>query len=153
MIRGSCALVRLALLVLLAGCSSTSANTLTGSESQVYDLTFSSVVIELQGTSVRVIYQSTNGEPAILVVDTACLASVAEVTIPLTDECEGQLQGVLQNVNGGGDGVTEQLMITMGNVVFDQTPTVGSNLSGQFNATLADGYTLNGTFSAKVEAP
>jgi hypothetical protein len=141
------------LLVLLAGCSGSSANSLTGSESQVYDLSFSSVVIVLQGTSVSVQYEASNGTPAKLIVDTACLASVAQVTIQLTDECEGQPQGVLQNDNGGGDGVTDQLVITMGNVLFDQAPKVGSTLSGQFNTTLADGYTLNGTFSAMVNAP
>jgi hypothetical protein len=138
------------LLALLAGCSSTSANSLTGSESQVYDLSFSNVVIVLQGSSVSVDYEGSNGDPAILVVDTECLASAVNVTIPLTDDCNGQPQGVLKNVNGGGDGVTDQLMITMGNVVFDQLPKVGSTLSGQFNATLNDGYTLNGTFSATV---
>ena len=56
-------------------------------------------------------------------------------------------------MNGSGDGSTNQLMVTFGSVVFDQVPKVGSTLSGQFNATLADGYTLNGTFAGTVNAP
>jgi hypothetical protein len=87
------------------------------------------------------------------VVDVANLASVAGVSIDLTQLDSGQPRGVLENVNGGGDGVTDQLMISRGTVVFDQTPKIGANLSGSFNATLVDGYTLDGTFSAPVNGP
>jgi hypothetical protein len=140
-------------LLLSIGCSSTSANSLTGSESQVYDLTFSSVVISLQGTDVSVKYEANNDDPAILVVNTAEIVDVSNSTIDLTQLVLGQPRGVLENVNGGGDGVTNELMITRGTVVFDDVPKVNQKLSGQFNATLTDGYTLNGTFSDTVTAP
>jgi hypothetical protein len=140
-------------LLLAIGCSSTSANSLTGSESQVYDLTFSSVVIVLQGTDVSIKYEASNDDPAILVVNTAEIVNVANSTIDLTQLVVGQPRGVLENVNGGGDGVTNELTIMRGTVVFDDIPAVGKNLSGQFNATLSDGYTLNGTFSDTVNAP
>lgn len=142
-----------ALLALPVGCSHSPADTLTGSESQVYDLSFNSVVIVLQGTFVSVKYVGSSGDPAILVVNIANISNVAQSSIDLTQLAAGQPRGVLQNVNGGGDGVTDQLMISLGNAVFDQVPKVGSTLSGQFNATLNDGYTLNGTFSGTVSAP
>ena len=143
---GICALIAVC-------CCGTSSNTLTGSEAQVYDLSFNSVVILLEGTSVSIKYVGDSGDPAILVVDVANLASVAGVSIDLTQLDSGQPRGVLENVNGGGDGVTDQLMISRGTVVFDQTPKIGANLSGSFNATLVDGYTLDGTFSAPVNGP
>jgi len=139
-------------LVLPLGCSK-SLNSLSGSEGQVYDLTFDSVLIVLQGTSVSIKYVATGGgDPAILVVDTANISNVAGSSIDLTQLDSGQVRGVLENVNGA-DGVTNPLMITFGNVVFDQEPKVGATLSGQFNATISDGYTLNGVFSGKVHAP
>ncbi len=140
-------------LLVSVGCSSSNPNTLSGSESQVYNLTFDKVIIVLQGTSVSVKYASDAGDPAILVVDTAEIVNVANSTIDLTQLVLGQPRGVLQNVNGGGDGVTNQLMIMRGTAVFDQVPTVGKTLTGQFNATLTDGFTLNGTFSSTVNAP
>jgi hypothetical protein len=143
----------LSLLILPGGCSHGSAESLTGSESQVYDLSFSSVVIVLQGAVVSIKYVSSTGDPAILVVNTANITNVAMSSIDLTQLAGGQPRGVLENVNGGGDGVTNQLMITLGDVVFDQVPSIGKTLSGQFNATLSDGYTLNGTFSGTVNAP
>ena len=143
----------LLLLPLLAMSCGAGANSLTGSEAQVYDLSFDSVVIVLQGTSVSIKYMAGSGDPAILVVDIANIAAVAGVSIDLTQLDAGQPRGVLENVNGGGDGVTNQLMITRGTVVFDQTPKVKSTLSGTFHTTLTDGYTVDGTFSATVSAP
>jgi hypothetical protein len=139
--------------VLSVGCSSTAANTLTGSESQVYDLSFDSVIIVLQGSSVSIKYESKSSDPAVLVVNTAEIVDVANTSIDLTQLVLGQPRGVLQNVNGSGNGVTNDLMVTRGTVTFDEVPTIDKNLSGDFSATLNDGYTLNGTFSSKVNAP
>lgn len=139
--------------VLSVGCSSTAANTLTGSESQVYDLTFDSVIIVLQGTFVSIKYESKSSDPAILVVDTAEIVDVANSSIDLTQLVLGQPRGVLQNVNGSGNGVTNDLMVVRGTVTFDEVPAVGKKLTGDFSATLSNGYTLNGTFSSKVNAP
>jgi hypothetical protein len=141
-------------IVLAVACSSNGSSSLYGSESQVYDLSFDSVVIVLQGTFVSVKYVgSDGGDPAVLVVNTADIVDVANSTILLTQLEAGQPRGVLNNVGGGGDGVTNQLSVSNGSVVFDQVPEVGSTLSGQFSATLTNGYTLDGTFSATVDAP
>jgi hypothetical protein len=131
-------------------CSS-GGNSLTGSVSQVYDLSFSSIVIELEDQSVSIKYVGPSGDPAVLVVDIANLASVANVSINLTQLDNGQPRGVLQNVGE----VTTDLPIMIGTVVFDQAPTVGAQLSGNFAATLSNpsGYTLDGNFSGIVNAP
>jgi hypothetical protein len=139
-------------LVLPLACSSGD-NSLWGSESQVYDLSFDSVQIVLEGTQVSIQYVSSTGDAAILTVDTANIADVANSTIDLTQLDLGQPRGVLQNVGGGENGVSDQLSIERGTVVFDEVPKVGSTLSGQFNTTLTNGYTLDGTFSATVDAP
>jgi hypothetical protein len=136
--------------LLLAGCTHAAADSLTGSESQVYDLTFNSVVILLEGSSVSVKYVGSSGDPAYLVVDTANISNVAGSAIDLTQLVGGQPRGVLQNIS---DANTNQLGISLGTVVLDQVPKVGSTLSGAFNATLTDGFTLNGTFSGTVNAP
>jgi hypothetical protein len=44
-------------------------------------------------------------------------------------------------------------MIEIGTITFDETPKVGSQLSGNFAATFTSGLTLDGTFSGKVYAP
>lgn len=142
----------LSAVVLALGCSG-GGNSLTGSESQVYDLSFDSIVIVLQGDVVSIKYVGSNGDPAILVVNTADIVNVANSTIDLTQLDSGQPRGTLENVNGGGDGVTNELPIERGTVVFDQVPKIGATLSGQFNTTLTDGYTLNGNFSGTVNAP
>jgi hypothetical protein len=136
------------------GCTKAAANSLTGSESQVYDLTFNSVLITLQGTVVSIKYEDgTSTDPAVLIVNTVEIENVANSSIDLTQLVQGgQLRGVLYNVNGSGNGVTNDLMVTRGTVTFDQVPKVDKTLTGEFAATLSDGYTLNGTFSSKVIA-
>jgi hypothetical protein len=129
------------------------ANSLTGTESKVYDLSFAKVLIVLQGAIVSVRYVGTSADPAILIVDTAKIVDVAHTSIDLTQLFSGQPRGVIQNVNAGGDGVTTQLTLKLGTVVFDQVPKLGATLSGHFNATLTDGDTLNGSFSGTVNAP
>jgi hypothetical protein len=143
-------LVFIALIVI--ACSSSS-NSLTGSVSQEYDLSYNSVVILLQASSIQIKYVGDNGDPCLLAVDIGDLQSIAGVSIKLTDidPGTGQVRGTIDNI--GSDGVTDQLPITRGNVIFDQTPKVGANLSGQFNATFVDGYTLDGTFSSPVNGP
>jgi hypothetical protein len=130
---------------------SDSSNQLYGSASQLYDLSFNSVTIVLQGDSVSIEYIGSQGDPAILVVDFADILNVADSSIDLTQLDSGQPRGVLQRIGT----VTTDLPIERGTVVFDQVPKVGSNLSGHFAATLADpaGYTLDGNFSATVTAP
>lgn len=137
-------------LLSLLGCSD-KPNQLYGSASQMYDLSFNSVTIVLQGTSVSVQYVGSQGDPAILVVDFANIANVSGSAIDLTQLDSGQPRGVLQRV----DAVTTDLPIELGTVEFDQIPKVGSQLSGHFAATLANpaGYTLDGDFSATVTAP
>ncbi len=147
MIRWLCVLS----VVLPLGCSSTPGSSLYGSVSQVYDLDFNSVVIELEMTSVSIKYVGSSGDPAILVVDTAEIADVANHQIDLTQTVMGQPRGILQNVGT----VTTEFPITLGTVTFNEVPTVGKTLSGNFAATLSNpmGYTLDGTFSATVSAP
>ncbi len=137
-------------LALWTGCSDSS-NKLYGSVSQFYDLSFNSVTIVLQGTSVSVQYIGSGQDPAVLVVDTANILNVSGSSIDLTQLDSGQPRGVLQRVGV----VTTDLPLQQGTVVFDQVPHVGSTLSGHFAATLAKpaGYTLDGDFSATVIAP
>jgi hypothetical protein len=137
-------------LTLSSGCSD-SPNRLYGSASQFYDLSFDSVTIVLQGSSVAVQYIGSGQDPAILVVDTANIVNVSNSTIDLTQLVGDQPRGNLQRVGA----VTTALPLQQGTVVFDQVPKVGSTLSGHFAATLAKpaGYTLDGDFSATVIAP
>jgi hypothetical protein len=140
-------------LLLLVGCGgSSSPNSLSGSESQVYDLSFNNVLITLQNSYVSIKYEGSSSDPAILVVNLAEIVNVANSSINLAMSVQGQPRGVLQNVNGGGNGATNELVITFGSVTFDEVPKVGQTLSGSFSATLSDGYTLDGTFSDKVYA-
>ena len=143
----------LSAVVLALGCSG-GGNSLTGSESQVYDLSFDSIVIVLQGDVVFIKYVGSNGDPAILVVNTADIVNVANSTIDLTQLDSGQPRGTLENVNGGGDGVTNDAPHSSAEPSSStRCPSIGATLSGQFNTTLTDGYTLNGNFSGTVNAP
>jgi hypothetical protein len=128
-----------------------SANKLYGSASDLYDMSFNSVTIVLQGKSVSVEYIGSQGDPAILVVDFAHIENVAGSSIDLAQLDSGQPRGVLQRIGT----VTTDLPIERGTVTFDQVPQVGQNLSGHFAATLSDpaGYTLDGDFSATVSGP
>jgi hypothetical protein len=131
-------------------CSSNS-NQLNGSLGQLYDLSFNSVTIVLQGSNVSVQYIGSGVDPAVLVVDLTNIVNVAGSSIDLTQLVNGQPRGVLQRVGT----VTTDLPIERGTVTFDQVPQVGQTLSGNFHATLStpSGYTLNGDFSATVSAP
>jgi len=141
----------LLLLVVPALACSTSGDSLTGSLSQLYDLSFNSITITMLGSSVSIKYVGSNGDPAMLVVETANIADVANSSIDLTQLVSGQPRGVIQNVGT----VTTDLPIEIGTVVFDNVPKVGSSLSGHFAATFSNpsGYTLNGDFSGTVYAP
>jgi hypothetical protein len=143
----------LSLLVLPLGCSGNGNSSLYGSVAQVYDLSFDSVVIvlEQQSSSVSIKYVGSNGDPAVLIVDIANISNVAGSKIDLTQLDGMQPRGVLQNVGS----VTTEFPIELGSVTFDQVPKVGATLSGVFAATLSNpsGYTLDGSFSAKVNAP
>ena len=135
-------------------CSSTAGDTLDGSLSSIYDISFNSVQIIVDGTQVQVTYLGDNGvDPAQLSVQTANLVSVAGVAINLVqpDSGNGQLRGTLYYVGAPAT----QLPIQQGTVTFNEVPTVGQTVSGSFAATLSSpsGYTLDGTFSAKATAP
>ena len=119
----------LSAVVLALGCSG-GGNSLTGSESQVYDLSFDSIVIVLQGDVVFHQVRRFERRSAILVVNTADIVNVANSTIDLTQLDSGQPRGTLENVNGGGDGVTNELPIERGTVVFDQVPKIGAPCPG-----------------------
>jgi hypothetical protein len=137
-------------------CSSES-NTLSGSMSEVYDLGFDSVAIVRQGDTVSVEYLRTSGpasslgKTAKLVVNLSSLASVAGVTIDLTQLVGGSPRGALQRVQS----VTTDYKLQRGTVVFDQAPDPGADVTGHFNTTLSEpaGRTLNGEFSATVTTP
>ena len=138
-------------------CSSTAGDTLDGSLSSIYDISFNSVQIIVDGTQVQVTYLGDNGvDPAQLSVQTANLVSVAGVAINLVqpDSGNGQLRGTLYYVGAAGS-ATQPLPIQQGTVTFNEVPTVGQTVSGSFAATLSSpsGYTLDGTFSAKATAP
>lgn len=134
----------------LTACSSNS-NQLSGSLGQLYDLSFNSVTIVLQGKNVSIQYIGSGVDPAVLVVDLTNIENVAGSSIDLTQLVNGQPRGVLQRVGT----VTTDLPIERGTVTFDQVPQVGQTLSGNFHTTLSnpDGYTLNGDFSASVTSP
>jgi len=136
--------------LVLTACSSSS-NQLSGSLGQIYDLSFNSVTIVLQGKSLSVQYIGSGVDPAVLVVDLTNIVNVAGSSIDLTQLVNGQPRGVLQRVGT----VTTDLPIERGTVTFDQVPQVGQTLSGDFHATLSnpEGYTLNGGFSSTVTAP
>jgi len=134
----------------LTGCSSNS-NQLSGSLGQIYDLSFNSVTIVLQGEHVSVQYIGSGVDPAVLAVDLTNIVNVAGSSIDLTQLVDGQPRGVLQRVGT----VSTDLPIERGTVTFDQVPQVGQTLSGSFYSTLSTpaGYTLNGSFSATVSSP
>jgi hypothetical protein len=119
--------------------------------SQMYDLSFDSVTIILQQTSVSIAYiKNGNGDPAQLIVDFANIQNVAGSSIDLTQLDMGQPRGVIQRVSS----VTTDYPIERGSVTFDETPQVGAKLSGSFVTTLSNpsGFTLDGDFSATVTA-
>jgi hypothetical protein len=124
-------------------------NSLSGSDSEVYGTSFSSVVITLEGSSVAIKYVGTSGS-TVLVVDTANIANVAGSSIDLTQLDNEQSRGAIEYLGP----FTTDLHIKSGSIVFNQVPTVGSSLSGHFSTTLADPstHTLNGTFSGTVGA-
>ena len=137
-------------LMALSGCSNNS-NQLNGSLGDIYDLSFNSVTVVLQGESVSIQYIGSGVDPAVLVVDLTNIVNVANSSIDLTQLVNGQPRGVLQRVGT----VTTDLPMESGTVVFDQVPQVGQTVSGNFHTTLSNpqGYTLNGQFSATVTAP
>jgi hypothetical protein len=130
---------------------SNNANQLNGSLGQIYDLSFNSVTIVLQGKNVSVQYIGSGVDPAVLVVDLTNIVNVAGSSIDLTQLVNGQPRGVVQRVGT----VTTDLPMQSGTVTFDQVPQVGQSLSGNFHTTLSNpaGYTLNGDFSATVTSP
>lgn len=134
----------------VTACSNNS-NQLSGSLGDLYDLSFSSVTIVLQGKNVSVQYIGSGVDPAVLVVDLTNIVNIAGSSIDLTQLVNGQPRGVLQRVGT----VTTALPMQRGTVTFDQVPQVGQTLSGSFHATLSTpaGYTLNGDFSATVTSP
>ena len=136
--------------VALPACSSNS-NQLSGSLGDIYDLSFNSVTIVLQGKSVSIQYVGSGVDPAVLIVDLTNIVNVAGSSIDLTQQVNGQPRGALQRVGT----TTTDLPIKDGTVVFDQVPQVGQNLSGNFHTTLSnpEGYTLNGQFAANVTSP
>ena len=142
--------IGLAACLALPSCSSNS-NQLSGSLGQIYDLSFNSVTIVLQGEHVSIQYIGSSVDPAVLVVDLTNIVDVSGSSIDLTQLVNGQPRGVLQRVGT----VTTDLPLSRGTVTFDQVPHVGQSLSGNFYTTLSDpaGYTLNGNFSANVTAP
>jgi hypothetical protein len=142
--------IGLAACLALPSCSSNS-NQLSGSLGQIYDLSFNSVTIVLQGEHVSIQYIGSSVDPAVLVVDLTNIVDVSGSSIDLTQLVNGQPRGVLQRVGT----VTTDLPLSRGTVTFDQVPQVGQSLSGNFYTTLSDpaGYTLNGNFSANVTAP
>jgi hypothetical protein len=137
-------------LLALTSCSS-NANQLSGSYGQLYDLSFNSVTIVLQGEHVSIQYLGSGVDPAVLVVDLTNIVNVAGSSIDLAQLVNGQPRGVLQRVGT----VTTDLPIQQGTVTFDQVPQVGQTLSGNFYATLSNpaGYTLNGGFNSTVTSP
>jgi hypothetical protein len=130
---------------------SNNANQLNGSLGQIYDLSFNSVTVVLQGKNVSVQYIGSGVDPAVLVVDLTNIVNVAGSSIDLTQLVNGQPRGVVQRVGT----VTTDLPMQSGTVTFDQVPQVGQTLSGNFHTTLSnpEGYTLNGDFSATVTSP
>jgi hypothetical protein len=143
---------RLLLLLPILACSN-AGDSLNGSVSQVYDLSFNSITITQYDQQVQIEYVGDNGDPAVLTVNISDLSPISGSSINLVSMVPGtqQFRGVLQNVGT----VTKELDIEIGSVVFNQVPTVGSSLSGSFSTTLSDpaGYTLDGTFSGTVNAP
>jgi hypothetical protein len=144
------------------GCSH-GGNKLYGSLSQLYDLSFNSVDAVLQSMSasddtppnqVQIQYISnSSGDPCVLTVDFSNIENVAGSSIDLTqlDADNQQPRGVLQRVSS----VTTDFPLERGTITFDQVPTLGQQLSGTFDTTIANpsGYTLDGNFTATVSAP
>jgi len=137
------------LLLLPALSCSSSTNSLSGSLSQAYDLSFDNVIIILQGPSVEVQYLKTDGSGWELVVNTSQIADVSGSTINLMNPLpNGQATGVLSYIGT----VTTEFTLQRGTIVFDEVPKVGTTLSGNFATTTTNGQTLNGNFSANVSA-
>jgi hypothetical protein len=147
----------------LAACGK-DANRLYGSVSQVYPLDFDRVRIvrvsdqvSLTNDQVAIEYQRVSESTVIakvakLTVIVGDLANLAGNKVDLTEKVGGLPRGTLQRVESGG---TTDFPLEVGNVRFNQEPTVGTDLNGSFYATLAEpaGRTLNGDFQAMVEAP
>jgi len=144
-------LCALALLLPSLSCSG-GANSLDGSLSQMYDVSYDNVSILLQGTAVSIQYLKSDGSGWVVVADTANIVDVSGSTIDLTQPLvSGQPRGVLEYVGA----VTTDFSLQRGSIVFDQVPKVGTKLTGNFATTTSkpSGYTLDGNFSATVTAP
>jgi hypothetical protein len=152
-------LLALLLVCGIAACGEES-NRLYGSMSQVYPLDFDRVRIVRSGdlgtptsnqVAVEYLRNSDQAKVAKLTVIVGDLANLAGNEIDLTEKVAGLPRGTMQRIESG----TTDFPLQVGNVRFNQEPTVGTNLSGSFHTTLAEpaGRTLNGDFQAKVEAP
>jgi hypothetical protein len=148
--------------LVLAGCGD-DANRLYGSMSQVYPLDFDRVqairiddsVATVSIEYVRLSGQGTVlGKSAKLTVAIGDIEPVAGKELDLTEEVAGLPRGSIQRVELSG---TTDFAMKLGKVRFDGEPVAGASVSGWFRTTLgggtADGRTLNGDFSTRVEAP
>ena len=134
----------------LLSCSGNS-NSLSGCLGDLYDLSFKSVNLILQATSIEIQYvNDTSGDPASS-SDFKNIENVAGSSIDLAQLDNGQPRGVLQMIGT----VTTDFPIQRGSITFNQTPKVGQQLSGVFAVTVSSpvGYTLDGDFSGSVTAP
>jgi len=139
----------------LASCGG-DANRLYGSVSQIYKLDFDRVQIFRQSGEVSIEYQRLSGgsvsaKVAKLTVEVGDLANIAGNDVDLTELVGGLPRGTMQRVESV---TTTDFPLKVGTVHFNQEPTPGTELSGNFHTMLSDpdGRTLNGDFQAKVEA-
>jgi hypothetical protein len=144
------ALVAAALAV--AGCGS-SQDTLTGSISTEYDLSFDSVQVQLVTNQYLVVsYLRNSGivaKPAKLTVDMTGVNVTPSMMIDLVEMVNGGPRGTLQRV----ESTTINFPLSAGNLVLDSVPAANQNLCGHFHCTMSMpmGQTMNGDFCAPLQ--
>ncbi|MFH0902696.1 MAG: hypothetical protein V2A73_18855 [Pseudomonadota bacterium] len=129
-------------------------NQLSGSLSEVYDLEFDEVQAMLMGSATDgflvVEYLRDEGKAIKLSVNLEGLTITPGEKFSLTELVGGIPRGTMQQIADR----TRDFPMDTGTLALDQPLTPGASLAGHFRTVLAEpkGYSLNGDFSAVLEA-
>jgi hypothetical protein len=140
----------LAAALVAAGCGS-SQDTLTGSISTEYDLSFDSVQVQQVTPFLVIEYRRNSGsvaEAAKLTVDMTGITPTPGMMINLVDMVNGGPRGTLQRV----ESTTINFPLSAGNLILDSVPAANQSLCGHFHCTMSMpmGQTLNGDFCSPL---
>jgi hypothetical protein len=145
----------LVVVLALAGCGG---GGLSGSLTEVMDLSYDSVELRQTPDEVAVAFVRTNGDTALQVTaQLKDLTLAAGTPINLAEKLTATTQRGVLSRNVQGDSTTRFPPLERGTLTLKSVPsTVGEVVSGDFNATFVQGATepygrtVSGTFDAKV---